>query len=208
MTVRLPVAALPDPVARLHRKGAPRLDLVGQRGGNSSGKFYFTPDIADIAAGWTETRSVKNKEQKWEFQMIKEVNATSPFGILGINSDDRSQFINLGPFRWCAHTYWHVMRQGVGCDRYRTPTTRFNQSSPVLDRSASPRKPGSTARTNHQDRPRSSDRSQRFPRIRWPRISARRDRPPNDRRAHFHMILRSNPGAHIHVIFGGATTSC
>ncbi len=208
MTVCLPVAALPDPVARLHRKGAPRLDLVGQWGGTSSGKFYFTPDIADIAAGWTETRSVKNRDRKWEFQMIKEVNATSPFGILGINSDDRSQFINLEPFHWCAQRYWHVMRQGVGRDRYRTPTTGINSSSPMLDRSVSPRKRDSSARTNLQNRPRSSDRSQRFQRIRRRRISARMDRPPNDRRAHFHIILRSNPGTHIHIIFGGATTSC
>ncbi len=145
MTACLPVAALPDLVARLLQKGAPKLDLVGRWGGNSSGKFHFTPDVAHITTEWTGARSVKNKQQKWEFQVIKEVNAAFPFRILGINCDDRSQFITWEPFRWRAQKYWHVMRQEVGCERNGTPSTRSHASSPILDRSASPRKPDSSA---------------------------------------------------------------
>lgn len=37
------------------------IDLEGFEGGNSCGDFCFTLDITDIATGWTETRSVKNK---------------------------------------------------------------------------------------------------------------------------------------------------
>ena len=41
--------------------GFVEIDLVGHAGGNSRGEFCFTLDITDIATGWTETRSVKNK---------------------------------------------------------------------------------------------------------------------------------------------------
>lgn len=47
------------------------IDLVGHEGGNSKGEFCFTLDITDIATGWTETRSVKNKAAKWVFAAIR-----------------------------------------------------------------------------------------------------------------------------------------
>lgn len=67
--------------------GFVEIDLVGHEGGNSSGEFCFTLDITDIATGWTETRSVKNKAQKWVFAAIKDATAAFPFPILGIDSD-------------------------------------------------------------------------------------------------------------------------
>ena len=119
--------------------GFVEIDLVGHEGGNSSGEFCFTPDITDIATGWTETRSVKNKAQKWVFQAIKDVTASFPFPILGIDSDNGSEFTNWELFRWCeqnkltftrsrsgnkndgAHfeqKNWHIVRQVVGYHRY------------------------------------------------------------------------------------------
>ena len=119
--------------------GFVELDLVGHEGGNSSGEFCFTLDITDIATGWTETRSVKNKAQKWVFRAIKDVTASFPFPILGIDSDNGSEFINWELFRWCeqnkltftrsrsgnkndgAHfeqKNWHIVRQVVGYHRY------------------------------------------------------------------------------------------
>lgn len=65
------------------------------------GDFCFTLDITDIATGWTETRSVKNKAQKWVFAAIKDGIASFPFPILGIDSDNGSEFINWELFRWC-----------------------------------------------------------------------------------------------------------
>jgi hypothetical protein len=121
--------------------GFVEIDLVCHEGGNSSGEFCFTLDITDIATGWTETRSVKNKAQKWVFQAIKDVTASFPFPILGIDSDNGSEFINWELFRWCeqnkliftrsrsgnkndgAHVEqknWHIVRQVVGYHRYDT----------------------------------------------------------------------------------------
>ncbi|MCW2131609.1 integrase catalytic domain-containing protein [Arthrobacter sp. VKM Ac-2550] len=123
------------------RPGFVEIDLVGHEGGNSRGEFCFTLDITDIATGWTETVSVKNKAQKWVFAAIKEATAKFPFPILGIDSDNGSEFINWGLFRWCeqenltftrsrsgnkndgAHVEqknWHIVRQTVGYHRYDT----------------------------------------------------------------------------------------
>lgn len=121
------------------RPGFVEIDLVGHEGGNNRGDFCFTLDITDIATGWTETRSVKNKAQKWVFAAIKESLESFPFPILGIDSDNGSEFINWELFRWCeqekltftrsrsgnkndgAHVEqknWHIIRQVVGYHRY------------------------------------------------------------------------------------------
>jgi len=122
--------------------GFVEIDLVGHEGGNNQGEFCFTLDITDIATGWTETRSVRNKAQKWVFAAIKDATAAFPFPILGIDSDNGSEFINWELFRWCeqekltftrsrsgnkndgAHVEqknWHIVRQTVGYHRYDTP---------------------------------------------------------------------------------------
>jgi hypothetical protein len=124
------------------RPGFVEIDLVGHEGGNNRGEFCFTLDITDVATGWTETRSVRNKAQKWVFAAIKDATASFPFPILGIDSDNGSEFINWELFRWCeaesltftrsrsgnkndgAHVEqknWHIVRQTVGYHRYDTP---------------------------------------------------------------------------------------
>jgi transposase InsO family protein len=124
------------------RPGFVEIDLVGHDGGNNRGDFCFTLDITDIATGWTETRSVRNKAQKWVFAAIQDATAAFPFPILGLDSDNGSEFINWELFRWCeeqnltftrsrsgnkndgAHVEqknWHVVRQTVGYHRYDTP---------------------------------------------------------------------------------------
>ncbi len=122
--------------------GFVEIDLVGHEGGNSKGEFCFTLDITDIATGWTETKSVKNKAQKWVFAAIQDATAALPFPVLGIDSDNGSEFINWELLRWCdkeklsftrsrsgnkndgAHVEqknWHIVRQTVGYHRYDTP---------------------------------------------------------------------------------------
>jgi hypothetical protein len=55
------------------------MDLIGHEGGSSQGEFGFTLDISDIATGWTENVSVRNKAQKWVFGAIREATAKFPF---------------------------------------------------------------------------------------------------------------------------------
>ena len=44
---------------------------------------------------------MKNKAQKWVFQAIKDATSSFPFPILGIDSDNGSEFVNWELFRWC-----------------------------------------------------------------------------------------------------------
>jgi hypothetical protein len=64
--------------------GFVEIDLVGHEGGNNQGEFCFTLDITDIATGWTVTRSVRNKAQKWIFAAIKDATDGFPFPVPGI----------------------------------------------------------------------------------------------------------------------------
>jgi len=70
--------------------------------------------LTDIATGWTETRSAKNKAQKWVFQAIKDVTASFPLPILGIDSDNGSEFTNWELFRWCAQNTLTFTRSRSG----------------------------------------------------------------------------------------------
>jgi len=81
--------------------GFVEIDLVGHEGGNSSGEFCFTLTVTDIATGWTINRSVKNKAAIWVFEAIRYVIAQFPFPILGIDSDNGSEFINAHLLAFC-----------------------------------------------------------------------------------------------------------
>ncbi|MHB8247083.1 MAG: integrase catalytic domain-containing protein [Acidimicrobiales bacterium] len=81
--------------------GFVEIDLVGHEGGNSTGEFCFTLTVTDIATGWTINRSVKNKAAVWVFEAIEHVVAQFPFPILGIDSDNGSEFINHHLFEHC-----------------------------------------------------------------------------------------------------------
>lgn len=80
--------------------GFVEIDPVAQEGEILKGKFYFILDITGITTGWTETVSVKNTAQKWVFASLKTVTAKSKFPILGIDSDNGSEFIDLELLRW------------------------------------------------------------------------------------------------------------
>ncbi len=117
------------------------IDLVGHEGGNSSGEFCFTLTMTDIATGWTINRSVRNKAAVWVLEAIDFASRQFPFAILGIDSDNGSEFINAHLFDYCqsrkitftrsrsgnkndgAHVEqknWTHVRQQVGYLRYDT----------------------------------------------------------------------------------------
>ncbi len=121
--------------------GFVEIDLVGHEGGNAIGEHAYTLTVTDIATGWTENRSVRNKAQKWVFAALMEIRAVFPFPIIGIDSDNGSEFINWHLLRWCekekvtftrsragnsndgAHVEqknWAVVRTVVGYHRYDT----------------------------------------------------------------------------------------
>lgn len=119
--------------------GFVEIDLVGHEGGNPAGDFAHTLTVTDIATGWTENRAVRNKAQKWVLTALTDIVTGFPFPILGIDSDNGSEFINAHLLEFCqrneitftrsrpgnkndgAHVEqknWAVVRQTVGYHRY------------------------------------------------------------------------------------------
>ena len=81
--------------------GFVEIDLVGHEGGVASGQFCFTLTVTDIATGWTVDRSVPNKAQKWVFAALQYALGRFPFPVLGIDSDNGSEFINDYLLAYC-----------------------------------------------------------------------------------------------------------
>jgi hypothetical protein len=124
------------------RPGFVEIDLVGHEGGDPSGEYIQTLDMTDVCTGWTETQAVKNKARVWVFEALKEIRKRLPFELLGIDSDNGSEFINDHLYSYCveekitftrARAYrkndncyveqknYSVVRRGVGYHRYDTP---------------------------------------------------------------------------------------
>lgn len=121
--------------------GFVEIDLVGHEGGNAVGEHCYTLTVTDIATGWTENRSVRNKARKWVIAALEEIAGVMPFPVLGVDSDNGSEFINHHLLDWCekrkitftrsrpgnsndgAHVEqknWAVVRTVVGYHRYDT----------------------------------------------------------------------------------------
>src|SRR6476646_4690437 len=125
------------------RPGFMEVDLVGHDGGNPAGPHAFTLTVTDIATGWTENRSVPDKTAKCVLAALNDIAYKMPFPILGVDSDNGSEFINDHLWRWCQRrkiTFtrarpgnkndgchveqknWAVVRTVVGYYRYDTAT--------------------------------------------------------------------------------------
>ena len=81
--------------------GFVEIDLVGHDGGNAAGEHAWTLTVTDIATGWTENRSVPNKARKWVLAALDDIARAMPFPILGVDSDNGSEFINHHLLAWC-----------------------------------------------------------------------------------------------------------
>src|SRR4030067_630785 len=81
--------------------GFVEIDLVGHDGGDASGDYCQTLDVTDVASTWTETGAVINKAQVWVFDALKSIRTHLPFPLLGIDSDNGSEFIKNHLLRYC-----------------------------------------------------------------------------------------------------------
>ena len=123
------------------RVGFVEIDLVAHCGLSTAGHYLNTLTVTDVATGWTECLGVWGKGQAAVFAALKEVRARLPFPLLGIDSDNGSEFLNAHLVRYCdrerltftrsrpywkndqAHVEqknWSVVRRLVGYDRYES----------------------------------------------------------------------------------------
>jgi transposase InsO family protein len=81
--------------------GFTEVDLVSHSGNSASGEFVHTLNVTDIHSTWTESRAVLGRGQEAVQQALNEIATTLPFPLLGVDSDNGSEFINWHLKSWC-----------------------------------------------------------------------------------------------------------
>lgn len=126
------------------RPGFCEMDLVDHSGGRiiRGADHAWTLCFTDVKTAWTECIAVRNKAQVHVFAAIQDARQRLPFPLLGIDSDNGSEFINDQLYRYCLQeeiTFtrgragkrndsayveqknWSVVRRAVGYYRYDAP---------------------------------------------------------------------------------------
>ncbi len=83
------------------KPGFLEIDLVAHCGESTDGTYCCTLDAVDIATGWTECEPVLNRGQLAVHEAIERIRRRLPFALLGIDSDNGSEFINGHLKRYC-----------------------------------------------------------------------------------------------------------
>ena len=125
------------------RPGFCELDLVDHSGGIivRGSDHAWTLCFTDVHTAWTECVAVCNKAQVHVFAAILRTRQRLPFPLLGIDSDNGSEFINDQLYRYCMdekitftrgrvgrkndnpyveQKNWSIVRRAVGYERYDT----------------------------------------------------------------------------------------
>ena len=121
------------------RPGFLEIDLVAHCGESTEGFYLNTLSTVDVATGWVECQGVWGKGQDRVGAAIHHIGQRLPFPLLGLDSDNGSEFINHRLYAYCerkgitftrsrpykkndsAHVEqknWSVVRRLVGYDRY------------------------------------------------------------------------------------------
>jgi len=125
----------------VHQPGFTEVDLVSHSGNSASGEFAHTLNVTDIHTTWTESRAVLGRGEEAVQRALNEIAGVLPFALLGVDSDNGSEFINWHLKSWCeqqqiqltrgrpykkddnAHIEqknWTHVRKLLGWDRYDT----------------------------------------------------------------------------------------
>jgi hypothetical protein len=123
------------------RPGYVEIDLVAHCATSTAGHYLNTLNVVDVSSGWTEPIGVWGKGQAGVFAALEQVRERLPFPLLGIDSDNGSEFLNDHLLRYCraekitftrsrpywkndqAHVeqkHWSVVRKLIGYDRYES----------------------------------------------------------------------------------------
>jgi len=83
------------------KPGFVETDLVAHCGESVEGFYLNTLCAVDVASGWTECLPVWGKYQERVCQAIHRVRRRLPFPLLGVDSDNGSEFINQYLYGYC-----------------------------------------------------------------------------------------------------------
>ena len=76
------------------------VDTVALCGGSVAGEFVWMLDGVDCATTWVEVRAMWGRGQAGTLAALQDVEASLPFSLLGLDSDNGGEFLNHHVLRW------------------------------------------------------------------------------------------------------------
>ncbi len=122
-----------------NKPGFVEVDLVAHCGDSSEGFYLTTLSAVDVATGWYEPVAVWGKGQDRVGGAVHDVRKRLPVPLLGLDSDNGSEFINRSLYDYCRRNHitftrsrsykkndschveqknWSVVRRVIGYDRF------------------------------------------------------------------------------------------
>jgi hypothetical protein len=83
-----------------HKPGWLEADTVALCGGSVAGEFVWMLDGVDYATTWVEVRAMWGRGQTNTLAALQDVEASLPFALLGLDSDNGGEFINHHVLQW------------------------------------------------------------------------------------------------------------
>ena len=83
------------------KPGFMEADLVAHCGPSQEGSFLYTLTLTDIATGWTECLPLLNRNQEAVVSALKRARQLLPFPLLGLDTDNGVEFINMERLSYC-----------------------------------------------------------------------------------------------------------
>lgn len=126
----------------VQQPGFEEADLVSHSGESGYGEFIHSLNLTDICSQWVESQAIMGKSQIAVRKALEKISQRLPFALLGIDSDNGSEFINHHLWNYCeregiqftrsraykkddnAHVEqknWTHVRKFLGWDRYDSP---------------------------------------------------------------------------------------
>lgn len=81
--------------------GFTEADLVAHGGGSATGSYVHTLTITDIASGWTECAALAVRDSSLVVQGVTKLRGVLPFRLLGLDTDNGSEFLNETMLAYC-----------------------------------------------------------------------------------------------------------
>jgi hypothetical protein len=83
------------------KAGFEEIDLVSHSGPCAAGQFIFTLNATDIHTTWNERQAILGKSEEATANGMTEIEKRLPFPLLGLDSDNGSEFINYHLWAFC-----------------------------------------------------------------------------------------------------------
>jgi hypothetical protein len=77
-----------------------QIDTVHHCNDSETGEFMLTLTATCVASGWIELSALPNKAHKWTLEALQTLQASLPFPLLELHSDNGSEFINHNIINW------------------------------------------------------------------------------------------------------------